>query len=46
VRYSLYPKESDKIMLFLLLVLAVPTLFKIEREGKEKAPHTKILKNY
>jgi len=27
VRYSLYPKESDKIMLFPLLVLAVPTLF-------------------
>ncbi|KAH9530625.1 hypothetical protein CY35_20G013900, partial [Sphagnum magellanicum] len=26
-RYSLYPKESDKIMLFPLLVLAVPTLF-------------------
>jgi len=26
-RYSLYPKESDKIMLFPLLVLAIPTLF-------------------
>jgi hypothetical protein len=27
VKYNLYPKESDKIMLFPLLVLVVPTLF-------------------
>ncbi len=26
-RYSLYTKESDKMMLFPLLVLAIPTLF-------------------
>jgi hypothetical protein len=26
-RYSLYPKESNKIMLFFLLVLALRTLF-------------------
>jgi hypothetical protein len=26
-KYSLYPKKSGKIMLFPLLVLAIPTLF-------------------